>query len=319
MTKQELRSEELRLLETAPLFFPITPFDADGAVSLRVFERHLAAGLQHEPGAVFVGCGAGEFHAMSEDEIAQITHHAVRITDGRRPIFVGAGGSLPIAQAICKRAALLGAQGILLMPPYLVTAPQSGLVEYVRQVALASPIPIVVYARANMNLSIDSAVAVSRLDNVIGFKDGIGNVERMQRIVTLIRKEGRSQFLFMNGLPTAEVSAYAYRGIGVPIYSSAAFAFVPEIAIAFWQGLREGNADAIDRLLFEFYLPLVALRDETPGFAVALIKAGLALRGRNAGSVRPPLSDPSPAQVARLEALIERGLGVAKQLKESKS
>jgi 5-dehydro-4-deoxyglucarate dehydratase len=55
----------------------------------------------------------------------------------------------------------------------------------------------------------------------------------------------------------------------------------------------------------------VALRDETPGFAVSLIKAGLRLAGSPVGSVRPPLVDPSLAQLDRLAAILDEGRRIA--------
>jgi 5-dehydro-4-deoxyglucarate dehydratase len=141
-------------------------------------------------------------------------------------------------------------------------------------------------------------------------KDGVGDVALMQRFVLTARETGR-QILFFNGLLTAEMSQSAYRAIGVPRYSSAVFAMAPEIATAYFRAERDGDGATRDRLLTGFYGPLVALRDETPGFAVSLIKAGLRLRGEAVGSVRPPLVDPSPEQLDRLAALLDRGRELA--------
>jgi 5-dehydro-4-deoxyglucarate dehydratase len=112
--------------------------------------------------------------------------------------------------------------------------------------------------------------------------------------------------LFLNGLPTAEVSARAYLSIGVTTYSSAVHCFAPAVAHAFHQALHAGDDAVLDDLLHRFYLPLVALRDETPGFAVSLVKAGARLRGDDVGGVRPPLIDPTAEQVERLAEIIGR-------------
>jgi 5-dehydro-4-deoxyglucarate dehydratase len=61
------------------------------------------------------------------------------------------------------------------------------------------------------------------------------------------------------------------------------------------------------RILDEFYLPLVALRDQTPGFAVSLVKAGVRLGGLPVGSVRPPLTDPNREQLEELRRILEIG------------
>lgn len=64
----------------------------------------------------------------------------------------------------------------------------------------------------------------------------------------------------------------------------------------------------MERLLRDFYVPLVELRDRVPGYAVSLVKAAARLRGRPVGPVRAPLTEPSPADLADLGALLETGL-----------
>jgi 5-dehydro-4-deoxyglucarate dehydratase len=73
----------------------------------------------------------------------------------------------------------------------------------------------------------------------------------------------------------------------------------------------------MDELLRVFYLPLVALRDETPGFAVSLVKAGARLRGAKVGGVRPPLRDPNPDQIDRLERILAAGLDLVATMTET--
>jgi 5-dehydro-4-deoxyglucarate dehydratase len=158
--------------------------------------------------------------------------------------------------------------------------------------------------------------------NVVGLKDGFGDIDLMTRIVASVRGSGHpraADFMFFNGLPTAEVSAWAYRSIGVPSYSSAVHCFAPGIAHAFHRALGNGDDATRDILLRGFYLPLVALRDETPGFAVSLVKAGARLRGDKVGGVRPPLRDPDAGQTARLEKIIENGLALLADLPGSAS
>ena len=104
----------------------------------------------------------------------------------------------------------------------------------------------------------------------------------------------------------------AYRGLGVHRYSSAVFAFLPEVATAFAAALAGGDRKRVDILIDGFYEPLVALRDRVPGYAVSLVKAGVTLRGEvDAGSVRAPLVDPAPADVAELRRLVACGLELA--------
>ncbi|PAZ15576.1 5-dehydro-4-deoxyglucarate dehydratase [Streptomyces sp. SA15] len=293
------------------LFFPVTPFAADGSLDEERLAQHIDNGVAAGAGGVFVACGTGEFHALTSDEVERATRVAVETTAGRVPVLAAAGGPTPVARDQAARVERAGADGILLLPPYLVSAPQQGLVRYVEEVTAATDLPVVFYQRGTARLAESTAAELAALPNVVGLKDGIGDIERMHRIVRAVRAvPGTEDFQFFNGLPTAEMTAPAYRGIGVALYSSAVFAFAPEIALAFHRALAEGDESVVTTLLDEFYGPLVALRDEVPGYAVALVKAGVTLRGLDVGGVRAPLIDPTPEHVSRLGKLIDHGLGV---------
>ncbi|HZG90962.1 MAG TPA: 5-dehydro-4-deoxyglucarate dehydratase [Pseudonocardia sp.] len=290
------------------LFFPVTPFTADGDLAPDLLTEHVTRGLAHGPGGVFAACGTGELHALSVAEHETVVGTAVRAVAGRVPVVAGAGGPLPVAVEQARRAAGAGADGLLLLPPYLVAGPPEGTLRYLEAVAAATDLPVVVYQRAGAVFTPATAVAAARLPTVAGFKDGLGDLERMTAIVRAVRTAVGADFPFFNGLPTAEVTAPAYRGIGVELYSSAAFCCAPEVAMAFHRALVTGDRAATDGLLEQFFLPLARLRDRVPGYAVALVKAGVRARGPDVGGVRPPLVDPSEGEVAELTELLRTGL-----------
>ena len=298
---------------TGVLFFPVTPFTETGEVDLGKLAEHVGRGVDAGPGGVFIACGTGEFHALEINEFADVVRTAVEVTAGRVPVYAGAGGSVAQAKLFAKAAAAAGADGILLLPPYLVTVPQQGLVAYTREVAAATDLPLIVYNRGNARYTEASAVEVAQLPTVVGFKDGTGDVDSVARIVRAVtdalEPSGKS-FQFFNGLPTAEVSQQAYRAIGVTLYSSATFAFAPELALAFYQALEGGDEPQVAALLREFFHPLVRLRDTVPGYAVALIKAGVTAEGVDAGPVRAPLIMPSAADLTELLGIIAAGRAV---------
>ena len=292
------------------LFFPITPFDANDSVDKAALKEHLENGLRFQPGGVFAACGTGEFHALSLAEFDEVITTAVSAVAGQVPVYAGAGGSLGTAKEQANRAEAAGADGILLFPPYLVGSPQSGLVDYVRAVAGATTLPVIVYHRANARLNETSAVEIAAITNVNGIKDGHGDVDLMSRIVRAVKDslaDTGKDFEFFNGLPTAEASQQAYRAIGVPLYSSATFAFAPELSVAFYEALEADDEERVAALSRAFFHPLVRLRDTVPGYAVALVKAGALLGGINAGSVRPPLTNASDADREELKELLAAG------------
>lgn len=295
------------------LFFPVTPLTAAGEVDVDRLAQHVAKGVDAGPGGVFIGCGTGEFHALEPSEMSTVVRTAVEAVAGRVPVYAGAGGSIASAKTFARVAAEAGADGLLLLPPYLVEMPQAGLVGYTREVSSVTDLPLVVYNRNNARFNEASAVEVAQLPNVVGFKDGTGDFDQVARIVRAVTDAlapSGKPFQFFNGLPTAEVSQQAYRAIGVTLYSSATFAFAPDLALAFYQALETGNEALTAALLREFYHPLVRLRDKVPGYAVSLIKAGVTMEGLPAGPVRPPLVDAGPDDVAELQRILAAGRAV---------
>lgn len=292
------------------LFFPVTPFAPDGEVAEEPLIQHVGQGVAAGAGGVFAACGTGEFNALDLDDYTLVVRSSVMAAAGRVPVFAGAGGALPHARATARAAAAQGADGLLLMPPYLVTAPPAGLIRYVREVSDAGGLPVIIYQRGNARFSPAAVAELAAMPDVIGFKDGLGDFDLMQRIILTVRQATDREFTFFNGLPTAELTVPAYRGLGVTLYSSAAFAFVPEVALAFHQAVTTGDEALARRLLTAFYLPLVNLRDQVQGYAISLVKAGVRLRGLDVGGVRAPLVDPGTEHVAELEKIIAAGLEI---------
>jgi 5-dehydro-4-deoxyglucarate dehydratase len=292
------------------LFFPITPYLDDGEVDLDELAAHIGRGVDAGAGGVFVACGTGEFSALEPGEYAEVVRAAVAASGGRVPVYAGAGGPVRTARRFSDLAAAAGADGVLLLPPYLTEASGPGLVAYVRE-ATREDLPAIVYNRANARFDERSAVAVARLPQVIGFKDGAGDLDLMSRIVRAVRDQvADNSFLFFNGMPTAEVTQRAYRAIGVPLYSSAAFAFAPRIALAYYDALEAGDLTTLEALDRAFYHPLARLRAQGAGYAVSLIKAGVELAGYPSGGLRPPLTAVAPEHREELASILAAGLDV---------
>ncbi|MDT9696028.1 5-dehydro-4-deoxyglucarate dehydratase [Streptomyces sp. P17] len=300
-------------IPSGPLFFPVTAYASDGAVDLDVYREHVRRGVEAGAAAVFACCGTGEFHALTAEEYQECVRVAVAETAGRVPVVAGAGYGTALAVRYARLAEAAGADGLLAMPPYLVQAAQEGLLRHYREVAAATALPVIVYQRDNAVFTPQTVVDLARTDGIIGFKDGLGDLDLMQRIVSAVRTEVPGDFLYFNGLPTAELTQLAYRAIGITLYSSAVFCFAPEIALTFHRALHTGDLATARRLLDGFYRPFVELRAQGRGYAVALVKAGVRLRGLDVGEVRTPLHEPSEDHVKHLALLIERGYALLEE------
>ncbi|MFC3576144.1 5-dehydro-4-deoxyglucarate dehydratase [Streptomyces yaanensis] len=298
---------------SGPLFFPVTAYGRDGSIDLDVYRTHVRRGVEAGAAAVFACCGTGEFHALLPEEFEACVRAAVEAAEGRVPVVAGAGYGTALAVRYARLAERAGADGLLAMPPYLVLAGQEGLLRHYRELAAATSLPTIVYQRDNALFTPATVVELARTDGVIGLKDGLGDLDLMQRIVSAVRSEVPDDFLYFNGLPTAEQTQLAYRAIGITLYSSAVFCFVPEIALAFHQALGSGDDATVHRLLDGFFRPFVELRAQGRGYAVSLVKAGVRSRGLDVGEVRPPLHEPSEDHVEQLARLIDRGYALLKE------
>ncbi|MFF3205894.1 5-dehydro-4-deoxyglucarate dehydratase [Streptomyces sp. NPDC002962] len=298
---------------SGPLFFPVTAYGPDGALDLGTYRAHVRRGVEAGAAAVFAACGTGEFHALVPEEYEACVRAAVTETAGRVPVVAGAGYGTALAVRYARLAESAGADGLLAMPPYLVVAAQEGLLRHYREVAAATALPVVVYQRDNAVFTPETVVALARTEGIIGLKDGLGDLDLMQRTVSAVRTEVPGDFLYFNGLPTAEQTQLAYRALGVTLYSSAVFCFAPEIALAFHRALTTGDDTTVHRLLDGFYRPFVELRAQGRGYAVSLVKAGVRLRGLDVGEVRPPLHEPSEDHVKQLAQVIERGYALLEE------
>ena len=297
-TPQDLK----QILSSGLLSFPITDFDAQGDFVPSTYADRLEWLAPYGATALFVAGGTGEFFSLTPEDYTQVVKVAVETCRGKVPILAGAGGPTRTAIAYAQEAERLGAHGILLMPHYLTEASQDGLVEHVAAVCASVKFGVVIYNRNVCKLNADSLLQLAeRCPNLIGFKDGVGEIETM---VAIRRKLG-NRFTYLGGLPTAEVYAEAYKALGVPVYSSAVFNFIPKTAIEFYEAVRTGDSDTTGRLIDDFFLPYLAIRNKKAGYAVSIVKAGATLVGHTAGPVRTPLIDLNPQEMEQLDALIK--------------
>lgn len=295
--------EELKTSITDGLLsFPVTDFDANGKFDVDSYRKRLLWLKDYEVSALFVAGGTGEFFNLTLDEFREVVEVAVDTIGGHVPVIASAGQSAELAQQHAKIAQEAGADGILLMPPYLTECSQEGIVEYAANVCQSTELGVIYYNRANGYLNVNAVKSLAdQCENLIGLKDGKGDMQALNiTIKTLGDRLG-----YVGGVPTAEIIAEAYLAIGVSTYSSAVFNFVPEMAVKFYKALRQGDSEFVGKATREFFIPFVTLRDTTPGYAVSLVKAGADIVGYPGGRVRAPLTMPNSEQMGQLKKLVE--------------
>jgi 5-dehydro-4-deoxyglucarate dehydratase len=298
MTPQEMA----RAIGGGLLSFPVTPFKADFSFDETAYRSNMDWLCGHDVAGLFAAGGTGEFFSLTAAEVPEVVKVAVDETKGRVPVLAGTGYGTAIARDIAIGVEKAGADGLLLLPPYLMHAEQEGLAAHVETICNSVKIGVIVYNRDNAILQPDTLARLcERCPNLVGYKDGIGDIELMTRVYSRMG----DRLTYIGGLPTAETFALPYLDMGVTTYSSAVFNFVPEFATNFYAAVRKRDHAAIHAGLKDFILPLIAIRNRKKGYAVSIIKAGMKVIGRDSGPVRPPLTDLSDAEMSELTALVK--------------
>ncbi|WP_295536763.1 5-dehydro-4-deoxyglucarate dehydratase [uncultured Pseudacidovorax sp.] len=299
MTPQDLKT----IMGSGLLSFPLTDFDAEGNFDKKGYTERLEWLAPYGATALFAAGGTGEFFSLTADEYPDIIKTAVDTCRGKVPIIAGAGGPTRFAIQCAQAAERAGAHGILLLPHYLTEAGQEGLAAHVEAVCNSVKFGVIVYNRGQARLMPETLARLAeRNPNLIGFKDGIGDIELMSSIFLTMG----DRFAYLGGLPTAEVYAAAYKALGTPVYSSAVFNFIPKTAMQFYEAVRDDDMATQHRLLKDFFMPYLAIRNKGQGYAVSIVKAGAKIVGHGAGPVRAPLTDLKADEYAALEALIAK-------------
>lgn len=289
------------IISTGLLSFPVTHFHGDGTLNLESYQKHVGWLSQFDAAALFAAGGTGEFFSLLPEEIERVVRAAKEASSGT-PIIAGCGYGTELAKDIARRAERAGADGLLLLPHYLITGPQDGLYRHVKAVCGATGLGVIVYNRDNSVIKTETLVRLAEdCPNLIGFKDGTGKVDLVREITTTLQ----DRLCYVGGMPTHELFAEALYGAGVTTYSSAVFNFVPELSLKFFNALRAGDIGTVQSILQSFFFPFARLRDRQPGYAVSAIKAGVQIAGFAPGPVRPPLTDLTAEEAGMLSQLIE--------------
>ncbi|MDO8185264.1 dihydrodipicolinate synthase family protein [Conexibacter sp. JD483] len=183
----------------------ITPFTEDGSsVDLDAMKRFIDWQLEEGvPGLIVFGT-TGEFLSVSDDERTALVETTVKHVDGRVPVLVGAANThTPNAVRYAREAQTLGADGLMISPPYYVTPTEDEIADYYGAICDAVELPIMLYnnpytTNVDMKASLvarltrdheqiryikEASTDVARVFDVIEATEGVMNVFAGERIV----------------------------------------------------------------------------------------------------------------------------------------
>lgn len=285
----------------------VTPFSDDGtALDEPALASLVTAMIDDGIDRVVVNGHAGEYLSMSESERRRVAEIAGRAALGRARLYVvGVGGTPGEAIDATLHAADNGADAVMVHHPTHPFVSPAGLIGYLREIAAASPIPLVPYLK--MPLGDEDVRRFADIPSVVAVKWGMNDLPAFAAAVAATRDRAVGWIC-----GTAEMWAPFFWALGAVGYTSGLVNVAGRPTLDLLEALEAGDRARIlevwDRLA-----PFERLRARDGGaFNVAVVKEAMRQVGRRGGPVRLPSTPVSEADRAAIAAILARWpIGVA--------
>jgi len=264
----------------------VTPFKEDGEVDYAQAKKLALALLDSGSDGLVVAATTGESPTLSWEEEMHLFAE-VKSAVGGRGTVVAYTGSNSTAEAVeaTKRAEKIGVDACLLVVPYYNKPTQEGLYQHFKTIAQSTSLPCILYnvpARTITNLSADTAIKLSQIDNIIGVKEASGNLGQISKIIT----EAGKDFLVWSGNDSDTFPILALGGYGIiSVASHLVGKQIKEMIDNFLSG-KITEAASIHHHLLPLIDALFIVSNPIP------VKYALNHIGFNVGKPRLPLTEP---------------------------
>ncbi len=280
--------------------FPVTPFKQDLSLDLDALERNVDEMASHPFCALVAAGGTGEVYSLTPGEVEQVIATTVRAVNGRMPVVAGTGFNAALGADIARRAEKAGAQFILALPPYYISAPEAGLFAFYQAIGSATELPLMVYSRDWAVFTPEMVARLAdRVPTLAAWKDGQGDTRRLQRIMEF----NGDRLAWFGGLGDDCVPGYF--AVGVQAYTSSISNIAPKLSLALAEAGLKRDFARLNDLMRRYVNPLYALRERSKGYEVAAMKEAMEILGIPAGPVRPPLVNCREKDVDDLRNLMD--------------
>lgn len=194
----------------------VTPFKSDMSVDFtalgKIIEHVIAGGVNY---IVLLGT-TGEASTLNDDEKYALTSYALEAINRRVPLVLGVGGNnTSEIISYLREADLKDIYAILSVAPYYNRPSQKGLYQHFRQIALVSPVPVILYnvpSRTGINILPETCLELAAdCDNIIGIKECSGNYENIMKLT----RDKPDNFLVISGNDMDILQMIAVGGAGV--------------------------------------------------------------------------------------------------------
>ncbi len=282
----------------------VTPFKENGEVNYEKFGELIEEQIAGGTDAIIVCGTTGESSTLDHDEHLDVIRYCVQKVDGRIPVVAGTGSNCTeTAVYLSTEAEKSGADALLLVTPYYNKATQNGLYKHYKTIADSVKIPCILYnvpSRTGCNIAPETVVRLCKeVENIVGVKEASGNISQIVKLMSIA--EGRVDLYSGNDDQIVPQLALGAKGV-ISVLSNVAPRQTHDICEKFFNGDVAGSCAEQLRAI-----PLCnALFSEVNPIPV---KKALNLMGKEAGSLRAPLTEMEEENAAKLEkAMKEYGI-----------
>lgn len=273
----------------------ITPFDETGekvdlAAMADLVDWQIREGIH---GLIPLG-STGEFLSLSDEEAEAVAATTIAAAKGRVPVLIGTGAEdTRECVRLSRRAERLGADGVMIIPPFYSTPTEDELFAHYRRVGESIGIPIMIYnnpATANVDMRPETVRRLSAIDNVRYIKESTLEVTRVRDIIELC---GDRMTVF------AGILGYESFWLGAEGWVAVCSNLLPRDSARLFELVADARDQPAALALYKRILPIV--RWVGGHRYVAATKAGFAAMGRPVGQPRPPRLPLPPAEIESLK------------------
>ncbi len=275
-----------------------TPFDENG-INFKEFEKLIEEQIKNKIDALIVCGTTGESATMTDAERKETMKFAIDVVNKRVPVILGTGSNCTQSAILLSQyAESIGADGILVVTPYYNKTTQAGLISHYKAISQSVEIPIILYnvpSRTGVNITPETCLELSKIDNIVAIKEASGNISQVAQISALCKDE----LAIYSGNDDQIVPILSLGGLGViSVLSNIEPLFTHQMVYDFLEGkIDEALKKQLD------CLPLVnSLFSEVNPIPV---KAALNIKGYNFGIPRLPLIPMSAEKEENLKKVMK--------------
>jgi len=277
----------------------VTPFGEKGEVDYEQAKKLAGALLDSGSDGVVLAATTGESPTLlKEEEVCLFSE--VKSAVGDRGSIVAYTGSNSTAEALeaTRKAEQIGVDACLLVVPYYNKPTQEGLYQHFKAIAESTSLPCILYnvpSRTVVNMTADTVIRLSQINNIIGIKEASGNLAQISRIIS----GARDGFLVWSGNDSDILPLLAVGGYGVvSVISHLVGKQIKEMMESHLSGKTEAAA-RIHRHLIPLINAMFVVANPIP------LKYALNSVGFRVGKPRLPLVEPDERTAAVIKETLK--------------